>query len=231
MNNHANIRRVPRVHEGGFTLLELLASIAIIAILVALTMAGFSRVKKSAASARCVSNLRQLAQAWVAYPQDHDGNCVQIYRKGSSGHWYYNADFTALLDTSSTKSWAGQNPVYLCPEDSVGQENISPTGHTRFLSYGGNLYLGAGDAGATTSPYYTVKMSRISNPSKLMVFLDANSFFTNDGSRLQIPLRHKNGSKGGFNIAYADGHVAWREGPLPSMTKEPDLWMPDGVVR
>lgn len=61
----------------GFTLVELLASVAIIAILVALGFTAMSRAREQASAARCSSNIRQLhllARSWAA---DNDGWCPQ----------------------------------------------------------------------------------------------------------------------------------------------------------
>lgn len=55
-----------------FTLVELLTVIAIIAILVALLLPVFWRAQRTAHSSVCLSNLRQLNLATLAYAQDHD---------------------------------------------------------------------------------------------------------------------------------------------------------------
>lgn len=56
----------------GFTLVELLVVIAIIGLLAALVFPVFAKVREKARQTTCVSNLRQLGQAFVLYAQDYD---------------------------------------------------------------------------------------------------------------------------------------------------------------
>ncbi len=56
----------------GFTLVELLIVISIIAILIAILFPVFNRARKQAVQSDCQSNLRQLATALSMYTTDHD---------------------------------------------------------------------------------------------------------------------------------------------------------------
>ncbi len=58
--------------ETGFTLVELLVVIAVIAILAALLVPALSRGKDSAKSAACKSNLRQIGLALIMYVDEHE---------------------------------------------------------------------------------------------------------------------------------------------------------------
>jgi len=55
-----------------FTLIELLVVIAIIAILAAILFPVFAQAREKARQATCVSNLKQIANAWLMYTQDYD---------------------------------------------------------------------------------------------------------------------------------------------------------------
>ena len=58
--------------QKGFTLIELLVVIAIIAILMAILMPALNRVREQGKRAVCLSNVKQLALAWIMYADEND---------------------------------------------------------------------------------------------------------------------------------------------------------------
>ena len=84
----------------GFTLVELLVLIGIIAILAALLLPALSKAKARANTVVCLNNVKQLQLAWHMYAEDHDdwmaANCVGT-RPG---------------DTPELSSWVGGIMVY-----------------------------------------------------------------------------------------------------------------------
>ncbi|NLZ06774.1 MAG: prepilin-type N-terminal cleavage/methylation domain-containing protein [Phycisphaerae bacterium] len=62
--------------RSAFTLIELLVVIAVIALLMALLVPALGRAREHARRAVCLSNLRQLTAAWIAYADQNDGKLV-----------------------------------------------------------------------------------------------------------------------------------------------------------
>jgi type II secretory pathway pseudopilin PulG len=75
----ARIRRTGKKLTGGFTLVELLVVIDIIELLISILLPALNKARLQAQSTQCLSNLRQLGMAWVAYEQDNQGHMLCYY--------------------------------------------------------------------------------------------------------------------------------------------------------
>ncbi|MGB7161526.1 MAG: prepilin-type N-terminal cleavage/methylation domain-containing protein [Tepidisphaeraceae bacterium] len=62
-----------RKHKSGFTLVELLVVIGIIAILIAILLPALQRARESARQVQCLSNLKQVANALFMYTGENKG--------------------------------------------------------------------------------------------------------------------------------------------------------------
>lgn len=68
---HPVLRAAPRL-KAGFTLLELLMVMAILALLASLLLPALGKAKAKAQAIRCLNNLKQMGLAWSLYPLDHN---------------------------------------------------------------------------------------------------------------------------------------------------------------
>jgi prepilin-type N-terminal cleavage/methylation domain-containing protein len=94
---------------GGFTLIELLVVIAVIAVLLAIFLPVARAARERGQRAVCLSNLRQLTMAWIAYADDHDGKLVD----GTAFHERVLSDMRGV-NRRSLEGWAG--PAFAFPD-------------------------------------------------------------------------------------------------------------------
>jgi prepilin-type N-terminal cleavage/methylation domain-containing protein len=120
-----------------FTLIELLVVIAVISILAALLFPVFSRARESARRTSCLSNVRQLGQAFLMYAGDYDETLPNAADgpegEGRPGGWIYFNHFPAN-DTQTKRgafepgsgglySYVKGAQIYVCPSDSEGRQS------------------------------------------------------------------------------------------------------------
>src|SRR5882724_3461316 len=87
----------------GFTLVELLVVIGIIALLVSILLPALNKAREDAKRVRCLSNERQLVMAWQMYASDNKGhfagaNTPPYTPLGADGKgwWYWAAAGNSL---------------------------------------------------------------------------------------------------------------------------------------
>jgi prepilin-type N-terminal cleavage/methylation domain-containing protein/prepilin-type processing-associated H-X9-DG protein len=194
----------PPAAASGFTLVELLTVIAIIALLAALLLPALSRARERARAIICLNNTKQLGLAWQMYAGDNDERLP--YNLGMTGSsfrtdlnwvnnvmtWDLSSDNTNLATLTGASLGpfvSGNTSVYRCPSDQALSSVQRAAGWTaRIRSYSMNAMVG--DAGNFSTkgfninnPGYTqfFNSTQIPQPSDIFVFLDEHPDSINDG--------------------------------------------------
>jgi len=124
----------------GFTLIELLVVIAIIAILAAILFPVFAQAREAARKSSCLSNEKQIGNAFMMYTQDYD-------EKANLSTWSDGSNALLQVFAERLQPYAKNYRVFFCPSDerpwnTVDQLAIPGTnkpvqGSYGFQSYGG----------------------------------------------------------------------------------------------
>ncbi len=215
--------KYPSIVKDGFTLIELITTCAVIAVLSAILIPVVSAAKSSASKAKCASNMRQIGIAISLFAQNNHGqfplstHSVQNVEES----WIYTlAPYLQDVDA-----------VRICPADPQGEARLQQN----LTSYVLNEYVVVANMdpfGNVSGNSYT-NLNRLESPSRTMVaFIASDSMSLGDHSdhthsrgwtswnRVTAdiqPNRFGGGSGSGLggsaNYLFADGHVENIEAP------------------
>jgi prepilin-type N-terminal cleavage/methylation domain-containing protein/prepilin-type processing-associated H-X9-DG protein len=202
--------RTSRRTSPGFTLVELLVVIGVIAVLIALLLPALRRARSAAVTIECASNMRQLTVCLTMYLNDHK---QRFPRTGT-------ASATA---TTEDQRWQGffergryKYPSERCPTSTDDPTNITPASRT----YAYNQALGRGDwiGYGTDTPVRNGSLltTDIITFSESWGYYYWNSAYGQGAycgvSGMRVPGgRLSEPHDKALNLAYLDGHVAKKD--------------------
>ncbi len=193
----SNVKTKSGVRRGrGFTLLELIVVICIIAILIALLLPAINWAKEAARNSECESNLRTLSQMALIYADNYNGSLpygtysnpdLPISNYNSYFGDWANLEFYTLVGSTvpaTNNGVIGKNippqfaakwdSIFWCPERSVPMSGLWGTNYAA----NPNVFL-APNINYTTGYAHDQAMllSSINNPSEVIAMGDTNQSF------------------------------------------------------
>ncbi|OGV47635.1 MAG: hypothetical protein A2017_21745 [Lentisphaerae bacterium GWF2_44_16] len=191
-----------------FTLIELLITISIIAILASMLLPSLQKARGKAKELKCAANLKQLGTAFFMYADEHDGYLP--VSGGSPNRWCQ----TSIPPYTNDKGQ--RTPLYLCPSDS---SKYNPTYYST-VSYGYKI------------PLHGKKLSKQNKPSLALLLCDnadtgdgntpydVSWYYATNGILALAKQRHS----GGINICFLDGHMKFWRTSIPTSSSD-DFWL------
>lgn len=204
----------------GFTLVEILIVLGIIALLTAILLPVLGRARENGRKVACASNLRQLGLAFQQYTDDWNRRyplAANFQAWGNDGYWVKGVSGTAVAEVNPNANGNGvydyidgthvdiengalypyvkNAQVYICPS--------TPDGKKKGLSYSMNCAVSV------------LSSVRIRQPAEIVLLVDEDrvlndGYFyardttgTADNSTDALTQSHN----GGGNLLFCDGHV------------------------
>ena len=231
-----------RFLPAGFTLVELLVVLAIIAILVALLLPTLKKAQEAGYRAQCLANMRSLTTAWLMYSEENRQWLVSSHiDREVPTPWVLGDDIkpspTAppclggntddAIRRGALFKYVRNKDAYHCSADFTWHR----------ISYSLHCYLNGENFGGTNKVIN--KRSQIRKPSETLVFIDENDWRAKRSSTLQGSDSYNLGSFGlrrtgnawidppgtwhvrGCNLSFADGHAehwTWGDNRTVAMT-------------
>jgi len=197
--------------KNGFTLVELLVVVAIIALLVSILLPALSNAKAQTRTTLCASKHRNIFWAWTHYAHDHDGRIMPAFH--GWGTEDVNAGWWPLLIRphidkitwrfDHSLSDANFTDKLWCPEKNGPMDN--PLGSNPWIGMN-QLLDGAWGRPVAESPPMPYLSSFRAAPSELVVFTDSRSYtYHYHPDWGSFVYRHSNNTSS--NFIFADGHV------------------------
>ncbi len=216
--------KLPRPNSA-FTLIELLTVIAIIGILAAIIIPTVGKVRQSAKSTQCLSNLRQIGMAFNLYPSDNKGrfprtglNPRPTDPSRKDALWY-----SAITPYIQNSAIAATNAVYRCPSE---EAQVDPARINSTVQYTASRALERSGS-ATLVTGVGAKPEEIPNISRTFLVIDSwvnqtgastgisphgtltyaqltTSISGTPDASTTVSYRHNSG----VNVVFVDGHTA-----------------------
>jgi len=198
-----------------FTLVELLVTVAILAILAAVSFPFVGTGLQHANCSACSSNMRSLGIAFLSYSIDNDGTLPGRTQTGGGDKWP-----TLLLPYVG-----GNAEVYVDPGDPVAVKIPLASLVSNTSNNSSFFFNGFNDLGAYTNPAVSVCLYNVTSSSNLILLAQqkpgSDQFYMDFVEGNQDDIINKQAYFGGANYAFADSSVRF----IKATDYQDSLWL------
>lgn len=199
-----------RFRPAGFTLSDLLVTLAMVSVLAAVLGPVVARARGRAKLAVCMGNLQQVTRAVLQYAQDHQQRLPLMEDSPAPGGWWFYKDrvkgYLGLHGPSSP-----EEKVFACPDDrgyGEGTERPRPFWQSRKHNFTSYVFNGVNLPGVPNIAGWP--LLAIEEPARTLLVMEWTA---------HAPLSWHHSLTGKANtpfycdaesvVGFVDGHVAW----------------------
>jgi len=178
-----------RTSHIGFTLVELLVVVAIIALLIAILLPSLNKAREAGRSVVCMTHLKQIGQAVIMYAGENNQTLPYGCASFPDGGWLSFDDLlnpylggTLDLDKQRTNHYLKGNAekIFLCPSDRLPPKWNVRRSYSLCRNY--DRGVAYADFTGDLPLVKTVRLSEIAGPSETMQASELSSIFNNLGN-------------------------------------------------
>lgn len=199
------LHQVCSSRQSAFTLVELLAGIAVIGILLLVLLPTINSVLSTSKDSTCISNLRQIGAAALLYSQEHENRTLP-------GNFYNALINEGYLPAQSYSDMIDKTGIWMCPHDTKDRSEVEEDKASSIL----NISYGYNAQRIGLPPEYwsvsKIMVNQIEDPANTIYLCDAKSYYFNRGNKNAV-FRH---SGDRLHAVFFDCHVE-------KLTKPEDL--------
>jgi prepilin-type N-terminal cleavage/methylation domain-containing protein len=220
----------------GFTLVELLVVIGIIAVLISILLPALNAAREQARRIQCLSNVRQLTMAWILYANNNKGRLcssnTQSAFSSTPNVWQANgAQFDFMLGGIKPPypqvfwSWVAAGAVSADVQHGMLWQYLKDEGvyhcpDAQVFNTSTSYQINGMMAGPIGNPVTLLNLSQVRHPVSTFVFIesfDPNGWLVNSFEtplyparlwpKFEVPGQNHLGGSAGTPISFADGHA------------------------